>query len=414
MTDRELDQRLLASRPTTNRHSTFTRSVMAQLTPATIPIPARTTSATKWSLVMKYLARHKIQAALAGLALVASLGFTGYAYATGTDPVSLIQRIVKDNQIEIKYDGRTFEHGAGRSYSDAAISAYAELNTIWGLHFHASNAFTTPKNGIEHVSPPKVTNFQYPWVGTITSINDATITVTRHRIMGDKARHSAEINDTVTLPRSLVSYYIKGEPSSKLATGRLIEVFQDEYLKHITGTKGLPTPTLHYFVYELTHSLADILEADQTQAPAKNPSQQGLTEPSSGGVSTICLNNGADRCEWTGTRVNDREQSFYFILQYYDTPQNPNEQPVKPVTPRPAPANNPDVIAIGEMLPDDAQVPSLLMRNTEGRVTGISNNTFTLKSSSGATWTLDLKPGVLEQFAAQWGSPLKVGDKVGA
>src|SRR4051812_28106770 len=73
---------------------------------------------------------------LAALILAVSvISFSGYAYAIDSNPIALIKRIVVGDMVKVEYKGRHFEHGKAQTYSDAAITAFAELGTIEGLYF---------------------------------------------------------------------------------------------------------------------------------------------------------------------------------------------------------------------------------------------------------------------------------------
>ena len=416
MTNHEIDDQLAAARPAKTPVSAFTSRVMAALAkPATFASPDRRTNATKWSFVMNYLSHHKITAISAAGVLLASLSLSGYAYAQGTDPVSLVKRWVTGQQVNIAYQGHTYEHGVHRSYSDAAVSAFAELQTVSSLHFKAVNAFTRPQAGFEHVSRLAPDNFQYPRVGTITRIDSTMATIQIQYLLGDKTRPSGPLDQQLSVPLAELSLYRQGEPATadRAATGNLVVFYQDPYWRHQTGSSTAPAAVVHYFAFELKHPLAAIQEADQAnQGPlAKNTADVGLYEPSWGGISNICLNNGADSCD-SQNLPTDQGQGLY-TMQVHDLgPKDARGIPTVLPTTHLTNNHNPGVVPFSELAPD-VPSPDLLVRNLEGRITSLQNGTITIKTSSGALWQLTPATGLLHQFKTNWKSPLKIGDRVG-
>ncbi len=417
ITDDQLEQRLIASRRARLTRSAFTARVMEQVESAAtfVPQPRITNVTSKWSPLMRYAQHHKIQAAAAGLAVLASVGFSGYAYATGSNPVELITRIVTGHQVKATLNGHTYLYGTNRSYSDAAISAFAELQTVRDLHMKASNTFMVPKNGIEHLDAGTNANFVYPEVATITRADDSNLYLQTNYRLGDKVTHSDNTGQQIVIPRTTLSYYIKGELATAGRVGQLVVVYQDTFWSHRIGFKEPVTMMTQSFVFELTHSLADIKDADQAnrQSPAGSSDNQGLYDPSWGSLSNICLNNGADRCGETGMS-NGGQGLYAFREPDIDTKPGPHQFRELGTTHMQT-TNNPDVIPFGEMVLDNAHQPAgLIPRNTEGTITKIQGDTITIKSSSGAHWTFTVKAGLVAQFATNWGSPLKVGDKLAA
>jgi hypothetical protein len=305
-----------------------------------------------------------------------------------------------------------------RSYSDAAVSAFAELNTVRALEFRASNLFTIPKAGVEHVSRLTADNFQYPRVGTVTRIDGTTAYIQLQYLLGDKTRPSGAIDQQLAIPLADLSLYRQGEPAelSQAHTGSLVVLHQDTYWRHQIGSAAAPTPIFHYFAFELSHSLADVQEADQAnQGPlAKDTADVGLYEPSWGGVSNICLNNGADSCN-SQNFPTDKGQSIYTMQAHDLGPKDARGVPTILPTTHLTNNHNPNVVPFGELMADPA-VPNsdLLVRNLEGHVVVIQNGTLTIKTSSGAQWQLTPAAGLLDQFRKNWKTPLKVGDRVGA
>ncbi len=409
MNDQELEQRILAARLLRKKTklSQFTLSVIGEIEGhATFAQKSRTTSASKWSQFMQLVNHHKIAAGLIGLSLLSVVTFSGYAYATGTNPVALVTRLIQGNKVKVEYQGRKFEYGVKRSYSDAAVTAYAELNTVGDLHFKASNAFTIPRNGIEHVDNPYNSEYIYPWVGTVDRVDASYVYVKRQYTLGDKAKQSIASDQMIKIPKKDLSYYIKGEaanPSSAI-TGKVVEVFQDNFLSHLIGSKNPPSPVSHYFAFELNHALPEIMEADQSnQTPPQSRSNadqdQPIFEPTWGDMSNICLGNGADVCD----QVKLTGEGGQGLFIYEVAPGNMQ------IT------NNPNVISFGEMLADPStQAPGLIIRNVEGKIVSLTPAQITIKTSSGAQWRLALVDGQLRQFADTWHSPLSLGDRIGA
>ncbi|HEY5667831.1 MAG TPA: hypothetical protein VIR03_01570 [Candidatus Saccharimonadales bacterium] len=351
----------------------------------------------KENLHMRLTRFSKIHRALTvsiAVVMALSLSFTGYAYASGTNPIALIRRIVNGGKtVEVEYQGRKFQHGIKHNYTDAAITAYAELNTVSGLHFRANNAFQIPKDSIEHVSDPYKTQYVYPWVGTVESVNAQSVRIHKKYIVGDKVEHSRQADEHVVLPKERVSSYKQGEivDPSMLASGSVVIIYQDAYLEHHIGSSSKPTSITQYFAFELTHDLASIQEAAQITKDESDESRS-IFEPSWGGATNICLNNGADQCDANKQGSTDGESLYAFN-------QAPNQT-----------YNNPDVIPFGEGAPDPSNVPKeLIMRNTQGKITSITNTSIVIKSSSGTLWTLDYSLSNQQSFGRNH-KPLSVGD----
>jgi hypothetical protein len=402
MNDVQLESRLLTARPE-GATSSFTESVMEQIkhnpAHAALPISGRLNQ------LMGYARLHRAVALAAIIVLVSIISFTGYAYAIGSDPFSLLRRWTVGDHVNVDYKGRTFEYGKARNYSDAAITAFAELNTVSGLYFRASNEFLVPRNGVEYVNNPYDETYVYPWVGVIDRVDGDTAYLHKQYTLGDKVVASTASDEAVTLPTKNVSAFVKGEhaAASQLAPGTIVAVYHESFMAYKTGSGVKAVPHPHYFVFGLIHSLSDIKEADQANqtGQAKDLGEsQGLFEPSWGGVSNICMNNGADTCD-IDKLAGQAGESLYDDRDSSLDSKIPER-------------SNPDAIAYGEGVADNAQQPDgIIMRNTEGKITKLTAAQITIKSSSGQQWILAFNDAQQKAFA-QTHSPLKIGDRLGA
>lgn len=401
MKDVEIENRLIVARSynTHPSYGAFTVSVMEQIkNNGTFEQAMRKANRpAKWSSFLRYAKLHRAITLAILIAAVSLLSFSGYAYAKGTTPISLIKRWLSDdgNHVKVEYQGRTFEYGSKRTYSDAAITAYAELNTVQDLHFKASNAFQIPQNGIEYVSNPFDTAYVYPWVGTIERSDETTLYVRKQYIIGDKVSPSANDNQLMTLPRQRVSLFNDGEHAdvTSAINGKVVMLFQDAYLEHKTGSGAATTPVKQFFVFTLTHTLDEIKEADQGNQvgnKGENDEDRPLFEPSWGGVSNICLDNGADECDADKQGGVGGESLYSGGTGSFDS--------------------NPNAIPFGEGVLDPSQSPKdLIIRNTQGIITEINASHIVIKSSSGTLWTLAYTADQQAAFSRNH-RPLKVGD----
>jgi len=374
-----IETRIIDSRPLGRGNKDFvTRTINAverAKTSETFGEVIRTTKVNqKENLLMRFIKTHRALAVGILVVIATSLSFTGYAYASGTNPVALISKLINGGKtVEVEYEGRTFQYGSKLNYSDAAITAYAELNTVSDLHFRASNAFQIPKDGIERVSDPYDTKYVYPWVGTVESVNSQTVKIHKQYVVGDKIEPSRQVDEHIDLPKERVSSYKRGEAvdPSAITSGSVVIVYQDKYLGHRVGSSSKPTSITHYFVFGLSHDLASIQEAAQG-TKSKSDETTTIFEPSWGGATNICLNNGADLCDPDKQGSPGGESLYVFT-------KSPNQ-----------PYSNPDVIPFGEGAPDSVRgTQGLILRNTQGKITSITNSSIIIKSSSGTLWTLD-------------------------
>ncbi len=350
----------------------------------------------KENLFMRFVKVHRALAVGIVIVMALSLSFTGYAYASGTNPIALIRKLINGgNTVEVEYEGRKFQYGSKHNYSDAAITAYAELNTVSDLHFRASNAFQIPKDGIEHVSDPYNTKYTYPWVGIVESVNSQTLRIHKQYIVGDKVEPSRQVDEHIDIPKKRVNAYKQGEVAgpSAISSGSVVIVYQDAYLEHRIGSSSKPTPVTQYFVFGLSHDLASIQEAAQG-TKGENNENRTIFEPSWGGATSICLNNGSDLCDADKQGSTEGESLYVFN-------KTPNQ-----------PYNNPDVIPFGEAVLDSSRAPKdLFIRNTQGKITSITNTAIVIKGSSSTLWTLDYSLSNQQSFGRNY-KPLGVGDNL--
>lgn len=335
---------------------------------------------------------------VAAIAITVSLvGFSGYAYAIGSDPLSLIKRIIEGDKVKVEYQGRQFEHGVAQTYSDAAVTAFAELNTVEGLAFAANNAGAIPKNGVEYLGVPYGYSapYVYPTLGTITHVTDASIIIQQQYVLGDKTNASHDMQHTITIPRSAELEFFKEATPAAIGpndVGRLVQLRQSQAVKHHIGSPQKAEIVTRYFVFALQHSLADFKEADKATTNPENTKQlstSGLIERNFGKLDDRCVNNGADLCNpaiWS----NDG-QSLYGKFE----------------------TSNRDAIPFGEGVGPGKAQPNLMLRNVYGVLTTIMPETIIIKGSSGSEWTLHFTAAQRASFKASWGSELKVGDKIG-
>ena len=389
MKDTKFDKQLAAARHVDAKHpSKFTQDVMAKIhTHETLRASSRIKDKqTIRSLFMKYINTHT-KAAIFVLALtVGSVGFTGYAYAsTGTDPITFISRWITGQTVNVEYEGRQFEHGVYRDYSDAAITAFAEMNTVEALHFHAANRYQIPKNGIEHVSPARV-EYQYPWLATVERVDDQNVQLKKRYTFGDKTTPSKTEDTVVTMPISEFSFYEKGEPAvaSAATVGKVVVMFTGSYLRHTIGSHQPAVPVTHYFMFQLSHSIESIIEAKTPRAKADTgEANVPLYEPKWGGMSNICLNNGTDTCKLASKKATSL---------YGESTTNP---------------------LAAKVYEGYKQKPtSLMLRGTEGKVSAITNDNIQITSSSGAVWTIGFALADQQHFTKISKQTLKVGDTV--
>lgn len=415
MSNHELEAFLLASRPPDSAYSPFTQAVIGTIRHSAHRLSYEKT--TVWRDTREFIRRSTLRKAVA-LSLIilvaAFIGLSSYAYANGTNPLSLIKRWIVGEQVKITYQDpqthrqREFSHGAKRSYSDLAVSAFAEISLVDLLHFHATNAYTVPKNGMEYIEDPFRTDHTYPRIGTIEQVTGDSVVVHLTYYMGlSKVEPSGSVDERITIPRIYFYYYEEGrlttvQPGS---IGKLVEVFQDQYLQYKQRSGERPAPVDLYSVFVLSHSLEAIKEATTTSGPieAKTDdelnqaiSQQDIYELGVGAWADRCLSNGADVCPHAFK--NDQEGDNFF---------NASITPGEYGGPSP---QNPDMIPYGEAVANPtAATRQYMLRHIEGRIIKIANDRITIKTSSGALWTFQYSAENQQAFAKVYGNSLKPG-----
>jgi hypothetical protein len=340
---------------------------------------------------MRLPAPQRIALGIAAAVIVSSAGFTGYAYATGSDPISLIKRWIEGDKVKVEYQGRHFEYGKTHNYSDAAVTALAEANTVQGLAFQAINSLQVPRNGVEYVDvpPSDQSPHQYPFIATLTQVTSTEATLHKVYLWGDKMDPSHDLDETVVIPAGTLKYYLKGEPAAA-AQGTLLMVFPNEALRHEISTNTVRRESL-YFGFVLSHDLAsfkDVASKGVSTADKNAP----IFETSWGGLSNICGNNGADTCDVTK----------------YSQPSNQGLFVTSSAT---MTGYNPDAIAYGEAVPiNGAQPAGIISRNLAGTVTAIDDVSITIATSSGAHWKLAYSKAGQMAFKQRFGTSISKGD----
>lgn len=354
-----------------------------------------------WRRFIRMPVPQRIALGVVAAAVVSVASFTGYAYAIGSDPVSLIKRWVEGDKVKVEYQGRHFTYGKTRNYSDAAITALAEVNTVIGLNFKAVNDLQVPKtDGYEYVDVPSGDRepYQEPYFATVTLVSPTEVTLHKTYMWGNKMDPSHDLDETITLPITSFRYFAKGEPVSPAAAlnGTLILVFPTEAIRHQIGTKNIAHEDI-YFSFALSHDLASFKEVAAKGLPESDKSSP-LYETSWGGLGTICSNNGADTCD-ISKLSQPGNQGLFAVQKGPNTLRN---------------NYNPDAIKFGEAIPMDGKQPSgIINRNLEGKIITLSDQAITIKTSSGARWQLAYTKAEQKAFADANATGLRVGDTLG-
>lgn len=410
----ELEAYLLASRPATT-YSPFTQSVLGAIRDSEVSDTKQTT----WQVIGSYVKRSTLRkaVALAFVILVTTfVGLSGYAYANGTNPFSLIKRWVDGGRLRVTYQDpstnktREFTHGPKRTYSDLAISAFAEVNLIGLLHFHAANGYTVPKGGIEHMTDPFRVDYISPRIGTIEAVTDRHVVLhLTYHMSESKMDSSRDIDERITVPLADFYYYQDGKSATvgQGSVGKVVEVFQDKYLRHQQHSGKRPVPVDLYSVFAVTHSLEAIKEATTTEGSAKITTNEGIEvaiseqdiyELGLGGWSEVCLGNGADSCPHT-TKGQEGQNFFHADI----TPGHYGGSSRR----------NPNMIPFGEGI--SKQTTATMqnqLRHVEGKITNVVGDRITIKTVSGALWTFQYSVENQKKFAGLYG-PLQVGQLLG-
>lgn len=410
MNEYHFDQLLAVSRPLPiNTNTEFTNAVISRIKLSGCATVS--SSDKKKALAPRFIRslwQHKIPAILVLLIIAVTLGFTGYSYAIGSNPISVLKRWVVGDAVHVQYKHKTYVYGAQRSYSDAAVTAYAELQTTYQLFSDGSNSYTIPKNGVQHfLAPMDYTAYQYPWLGTIIAVNNNGVTLHKQFITGDKMSPTQSVDEQVTLSLEQYSLYIEGrdDTTSQAKIGAAVIVYEHSYYDHTIGSTDEPPTTAHYFVFQLNHSLNDAITASQLPTNFSDLSQSPIREEVErdgfSNLINLCLNNGGDTC-FHLPRQGDGAQGLYGNIIDPDTGK---DYGIK---------SNPAVnyFQRGSVDPTNTgTMSSLLMRNTEGKLVKITPSDITIKSSSGTLWTFAYDESLQRTFASTFG-PLKVGDGI--
>lgn len=394
MKSRRIEKLLIESRRETHNNIHFIDAVMERVA----KIPSKK-SPLQWPRVR--LTYKQLALGAFAIAIVSVFSFSGYAYATGTDPLALIKRLITGDTVQIEYRNRQFEHGSSQNYSDAAISAYAELNTVEAIAFAAEHANAIPKNGVEYVglTHGMKASHIYPTIGVIADVTDNSIVIEQKYLLGDKMNPSQDIANTITIDRADIRYYTESKivEIDKTAVGNLIELRQNRSLKHVIKSGLTPQVVLQSYVFKLSHSLSDFKEADTATRQLDSIQKEatsGLIEKHFGGFSNRCLNNAGDICNNHSQKVRslygyNRSQDGWFSI------------------------SNPNAVLFGEGLTDsDIQPTNLLLRAISGDITEITSDTIVIKNQSNSLWTVSLSEAQREKFKVFWKLNIKVGDKI--
>lgn len=342
------------------------------------------------------------------IAVAAStIAFSGYAYAIGSDPITLIQRIMHGNSVTVLYGDRTFSHGKKLTYSDAAITAQAELSLTDKAHFHAASMLTIPTNSVEYVDNPTIPAAQryiYPTLAYLTR-HGATVSVREFYLRGDKTNLARKIEVNSEISADQLRYFTELH-ANVLQDGQpvLVAYYRDNFLEHAIGAGSAATPTTINFAFRLTHAQQDYLEADKAmQDPNftqhyQDAQLQPLVEENFGAINNRCINNGADTCRMLAG--NEGQSLYGYILGADSTTYL---------------TANPHTIAQGEAVADGADTRNdVIMRTIEGRISVINESSITVTTSSGARWTLSYDASQRSQFAARFKTSLRTGDTLQA
>jgi hypothetical protein len=391
MNDTRLDTQLVAATPRrTDRPSAFTVKTMQRIH---MTQTALITGSSPWKSLFKL---HRLAFGIVTAILAGIIGFTGYAYARGTNPVELITRIISNDHVETTYKGHTYSYGTNRSYSDAAITAFSELNTVRGLAQRAKDAFGAPKDGYEYLDDNTggPDTYLYPRLATISRTDDA-IQLHEQYLLGDKMTQSHDLDESLSIGPADLQYYAKGNPAS-LAVGtndQLVAVFPQRYLKHNITTNGIEH-VIVYFTFTLSHPLADFKEAEQpTGNHLGNPANQPLFEPNWGDIPEHCVNNPADTCD-NNTIGRDKGDGM-FIPSAGDVTMRNNS--FNPYAVQPAGS--------------DIFDRTIMQQNIQGRLIEMDPSGFSIRTSSGQVWTIAYTSSQQAVFAKTY-SPLQVGNVI--
>jgi hypothetical protein len=242
MNDIQFDAHLIAAAPRSEDTNTFTQHTMQKI----LAIQTHKPEPKRW---LRLAHTHRFAFAALVVIVASLVTFTGYAYATGTDPITLLKRWIDGDKVKIEYDGRVFEHGRTRNYSDAAVTAYAEINTVNDLAFKAMQTFSAPKNGVEYVDDVYDRSwYEHPTIASINKVEGDTVSLTQLYMLGDKMDPSREMHSPLVLPSNQIVFYSKGEPATPKSgdAGRLVMLLPQKYIAHTIGTQTLKQVKVYF------------------------------------------------------------------------------------------------------------------------------------------------------------------------
>jgi hypothetical protein len=381
MNDTRFDAKLVAATKRSDSTNTFVQATMRKI--RILHAENSTGAAPKWFTFL----RHKVAFGVVAAVVMSIITFTGYAYAIGSDPISLIKRWVVGDTVKIEYKGRHFEHGKNHAYSDAAVTAFAEINTVTDLYFRAQNGLQTPNGGVEYVSLPASMNpaetYQNPYFATITSVTADSVTLHKKYMWGNKMLTSQDLDETMTVPRVNFRHFVAGEPAAP-EQDQLVMVFPDTSIRHeIAVNQSIKVVT--YFSFAFSHDLAAIKEASYTGYPTTQ-AEQVLFEPSWGGVDARCLNNGADECDIHRFSKQENDGLYPGTSESRMNAYNP----------------------AGSWFMNDSDRSDAVPRNIMGNIVKLDTTGITVKTSSGAEWKIGYSQRAA--FKQHYGAELRIGD----
>jgi hypothetical protein len=365
--------------------------------------------------------RKRHAAAFGFLAITAFilLGFTGYSYAIDSNPVELIRRVVSGSTVKVSYNSSdTFSYGKNRTYSDVAISAQAEL---WLLDLAKDSALRTlskPERGIEYFmdfgATPNLTYIS-PRIAEIERVDDGHYRVRELYLRGNEYINSQVLDVETIIPSEELRYYKKLLPTElPLGKTALVAYYQQQSLKHEVGSGDNYSPITMKVAFQLNFPLKDYVEADKPMLSFSEDWKKGLLDSdleanqilideTMRDATTVCMNNGADTCPGVLLATNDG-QSLY--IQHFTAPDGRTVN-----KPRNNDSYENQEATFGSTF-SDTSINNLLPRDIQGVVTDVQNDRYTIKTSSGATWTFIYGQDKQVVFAEYYQRPLSRGDKI--
>lgn len=389
------------------KRSTFTIRVMDH-------IPAKHPKRT----ALSWRKRHTVAFGFFVIAVFILLGFTGYSYAIGSNPVRLIRRIVNGETIKVTYNSsENFSYGKNRTYSDVAISAQAELWLFDLAKDSAFRALSKPEHGVEYFMDPGITpnlTYIYPRIAEIERVDEGHYRIHERYLRGDKYTNSQHIDATIIIASEELRYY-KELQLTELPVHKtvLVAYYQQQSLQHRVGSGNTFSPITMRVAFSLTQPLNQYLEADKPLLSFSDDWKNGLLDSNleanqilidetMRNATNLCMNNGADTCPGTLLATNGGESLY---IQQYAVPDG---------TTYSKPRNDDSYANQTAFLGGygDKPINNLIPRDVQGTVTYIHKDRYTVRASSGATWTFLYSSEKQQAFAEYFKRPLSVGDKL--